>query len=263
MFSIILVTYKPNKKILQRILKKIGYKINVIIISNSKNYDLNDLKFSNKTRIIRSKNNGNGAGINLGLKNCTTNYALYLDTDIKFNNNFFKEFNYYLKKIKDFSILVPNHGNIKTKKPFLEKYEGEASIMLFNLKKFKNHNLFDENYFLYFEEQDLFHRCKKKRQKAYFVRDLNIKHLRGLSTAHSNKISNLRSWHYMWSMFYYYKKNFSYVGAIKKTFLLILKDIFMILIYVLLFDKIQMKKRFYRLYGVSASIFGLTSYLRP
>ena len=64
-------------------------------------------------------------------------------------------------------------------------------------------------------------------------------------------------------MFYYYKKNFSYMCAIKKTFLLILKDIFMILIYVLLFDKIQMKKRFYRLYGVFASVFGLTSYLRP
>ena len=60
-------------------------------------------------------------------------------------------------------MLVPDHGNLKSKDLQIEKYEGEASVMLFNLDIFKKRNLFDEAYFLYFEEQDLFQYCKKKK----------------------------------------------------------------------------------------------------
>ena len=39
--------------------------------------------------------------------------------------------------------------------------------MLINLKKFKNKNIFDKNYFLYFEEFDL---CKSINDKGgYFI----------------------------------------------------------------------------------------------
>ena len=39
--------------------------------------------------------------------------------------------------------------------------------MLFNLDIFKKRNLFDEAYFLYFEEQDLFQYCKKKKYPVF------------------------------------------------------------------------------------------------
>ena len=101
----------------------------------------------------------------------------------------------------------------------IEKYDGEASIMLFNLKKIKNKNIFDENYFLYFEETDLFFRFKKNGLKVFFIKDLVISHQRASSIENeTSAISNLRSWHYMWSMFYFYKKNFSYTYALKNIY---------------------------------------------
>ena len=42
-----------------------------------------------KIQIIRSSNIGNGAGINKALEICQTNYALYMDIDVKLPNNLF------------------------------------------------------------------------------------------------------------------------------------------------------------------------------
>ena len=64
MISIILVVYKSDEKKLNKILKIIGNKYNIIIIDNSLNYNFKKIKLSKKTKIIRSVNKGNGAGIN-------------------------------------------------------------------------------------------------------------------------------------------------------------------------------------------------------
>ncbi|MBC8308189.1 MAG: glycosyltransferase, partial [Pelagibacterales bacterium] len=217
MLSIIIVGYKPEKKKLNKVLKIIGKNIKVIFINNSENYNLKNIKFSKNTVVLNSKNNGNGAGINLGIKNCKTKYALYLDIDVLFKKNFIKNFINFAKKNKDFAILVPNHGNLNSKKKKIEKYEGEASIMLFNLSKLEKIGFFDEKYFLYFEEQDLFFKCKKNNLKTFFIPSINIKHLRASSVSQNiENIHYLRAWHYMWSMFYFYKKNYSFIDAIKK-----------------------------------------------
>ena len=162
MITIILVIYKTDKKKLRNILNKIKKNYPIVIIDNSKNYDFKKFNISKKTKIIRSENIGNGAAINLGLKYCKTNYALCPDLDTSFKKNFIENFFKFSKKIKDFSIMIPNHGNIKSKKDLIEIYDGEGSIMLFNKKRLKKTGFFDEKFFLYFEEIDLFQRCKKK-----------------------------------------------------------------------------------------------------
>ena len=72
MLTNILVVYKTDKILLKKILKKIDKKINIIIVDNSYNYDFSTFKISKKIKIIKSKNVGNGAGINIGLKKCKT-----------------------------------------------------------------------------------------------------------------------------------------------------------------------------------------------
>ena len=79
----------------------------------------------------------------------------------------------------------------------------------------------------------------------------------------TSAISNLRSWHYMWSMFYFYKKNFSYTYALKKTYILLIKDFIILLSSMLTFDFKNIKLRFYRLYGLVSSMICLKSFLRP
>ena len=263
MITIILVVYKTKVNQLRYILKNISSKYKVIIIDNSENYDFSKFKITNNIKIVRSKNIGNGAAQNKGFKLCKTEKALCMDTDVILPKNFIEKMINKSKHIKNFSILIPNHGNIKNKSRFVEKYSGEASVMLFNLKKYKNKKIFDENFFLYFEEVDLFFQCKKKKLKVFFIPDIKIKHLRANSIDQNNlHIKNLRAWHYMWSMFFYLKKNYNFYETFKKTTPLILKDVVMMGIYLFLIDKNKFLIRFYRLYGIMSSIIGLKSFLR-
>ena len=263
MLSIIIVGYNPDIVKLNKFLRIIGKKFALIYINNSEKYDLKRIKFEKNTKIINSKNYGNGAGINLGLKSCKTQYALYLDIDVLIKKNFFNDLKKYIKKIKNFAILVPNHGNLSSRAIKIEKYSGEASVMLFNLKKFKKIGYFDENYFLYFEEQDLFHQCRKNNLKIYFLPNLKIKHMRASSVSKNLKnIIYLRTWHYMWSMFYFYRKNFNYFFAIKKTIFFLIKDFVMLILFLIILNIKNVKFRFYRIYGLISSIFGFRSFFR-
>ncbi len=263
MISIILVVYKSDEKKLNKILKIIGNKYNIIIIDNSLNYNFKKIKLSKKTKIIRSVNKGNGAGINLALKNCKTNFALYFDIDVEFERKFISKFIKHSKKIKNFSILIPNHGRNKEKKLPIKYYIGEASVMLLNNRYLKKIGFFDENFFLYFEEIDILLRSKREKIATYLLPFLKIKHMRSSSIKKNIKIDLLRAWHYTWSMFYFYKKNFTYLFALKKISLFIVKDFIMFFFYLLLLDKKNYKLRFYRLFGAISSVIGLKSFLRP
>ena len=206
----------------------------MILIDNSLNYDFGGLNLSKNAQVIRSSNIGNGAGINKAL-NLRTNYALYMDIDVKLPNNFIYDFISFIKKINDFTILVPNHEGSKISDRIVEKYDGEASIMLFNLKKFPNEKS-SMKIFFYILRIDLLLNCKKNSLKVFYLRDLSIVHERASSIDKNlSEIDNLRSWHYMWSMFYFYKKNYSF--WIRKTYMLIIKDLIMILCYLLILNK--------------------------
>ena len=99
MITVIIVVYKSDKKKLKKILDKIDESIKVIIIDNSLNYDFGGLNLSKNAQVIRSSNIGNGAGINKALEICQTNYALYMDIDVKLPNNFIYEFISFIKKL--------------------------------------------------------------------------------------------------------------------------------------------------------------------
>ena len=113
-------------------------------------------------------------------------------------------------------------------------------------------------------KQTYFLDLKKNGLKVFFIKDLVISHQRASSIENeTSAISNLRSWHYMWSMFYFYKKNFSYTYALKKTYILLIKDFIILLSSMLTFDFKNTKLRFYRLYGLVSSMICLKSFLRP
>ena len=101
-------------------------------------------------------------------------------------------------------------------------------------------------------------------KKIFMASDFHIKHNRASTIINNIKnIAYIRSWHYMWSMFYYYKKNYSFLEAINKTYMLMIKDFVMLIFYLFLFKKDLIYKRFYRLYGIFSSILNFKSYLRP
>ena len=262
MISVILVVYKAKKKLLNKFCKKISSRNNLIII-NIDNYNFDKIKLPKKTQIINAKNNGYGAAINLGLKICKTKYAIISQIDVNFKKNFINKFYQFSKKIRNFAILIPNEKGKILKKALVENTDGEASTMLINVEIIKKIK-FDENIFLYFEESDLFHRCKKKKYKVFDVKNFTLKKQRASSISYKNNdIECLMKWHYMWSMFYFYKKNFNYFYAFNKTYMFLLKDLVKLFMYICIFDKYNCKIRFYRLYGLICSIIGINSFKRP
>ena len=262
MITIILVVYKPKKNLLENFLRKINKKNNLIIV-NVARFGFYNYKLPKNTKIINTKNNGYGAAINLALRQCRTKYALISQIDVYFKKSFIDKFYKFSKKVKNFAILIPNEKNKSSRINLKENTDGEASTMLVDISKIRKIK-FDENIFLYFEETDLFHRCKKKNYKVLDVNHFKIQKQRASSISYkNNSIEYLMKWHYMWSMFYYYKKNYNYIYALKKTYIFFLKDLIKLTIYLFLLDRHNFRIRYYRIYGLISSVLCLKSFKRP
>jgi GT2 family glycosyltransferase len=264
--TVILVAYYPDLKKLKDLIRSIKKNIKIVIIQNCKS-NLSQFQENYKNiEIIKNKiNSGNGAAINSGFKNSCTKFCLYLDIDITIESKFFEKLIKNINSIKNFSILLPNINNKYKSNKLIEIYETEGSVMLFNMKDFYKKIKFDEKFFLYFEEIDIFYKCKKTDKKVYIIPNLLAKHKRASSIKiknYTDEIKYLRDWHYMWSKFYFYKIHFGYFNAIKKTYLYLIKDLIMTFIFLFKNNKFDFKRRVYRIFGLLCSYFNTSSFLR-
>ena len=260
-----MVAYKPKSDLLKSLILQFNSLYPIIIVNNTEEKLENFFyKFEN-VKIIDSKNNlGNGAGINKCLDHCNTNLALYLDIDVKFSNESLNKLLEYSNKIKDFGVLVPNGENRNTENDIVKKWNMEGSVMLINKKKINNKIRFDENFFLYFEEMDFFYNCLKSNIDVFFLSKVNFIHNKASSINEENmfyseKIHLLRQWHYVWSYFYFYKKNFTFFLALKKILPLFLKDFVMLLFNIIKLNSKLTKIRYFRMNGFLNSFLGLKS----
>jgi hypothetical protein len=77
-----------------------------------------------------------------------------------------------------------------------------------------------------------------------------------------SEANNLRDWHWMWSSFYFYKKNYSYFYALFKTSSKLIKSFCKILFFTVSFNKQKRDKYFYRFLGLINSMVGKRSLYR-
>lgn len=87
-----------------------------------------------------------------------------------------------------------------------------GAFLFFNTALLADIGLLDENYFLYFEEADIFYRAKQRGYRKYFIKDINIIHKGGASTGKLNE--NTVRWYYE-SIAYFLKKNLKYDARLK------------------------------------------------
>ena len=287
--TIVIVTYKTNIDVLKDCLNSINKKIKTLIIENS-NYFENKKKieeqFLNVQILCTGSNLGMGTGNNFGLEKVTTKYALILNPDIICNDDFFLNIVKYLEGNIDFSLIGSvykehtnynpagffNNKDLKNAKyiPEFNLYEVDwiaGHTILINLNKFKKKKLFDENFFLFFEELDLCRVVKKNNEKVFMCPNLKVNHLGWKGSFASDKkfeieSIKLRNWHYMWSMFYYNKKNYGYIFALKKSLSRLFRSIVRIIYYLIIIDKKGIITYTYRLLGLINSIFLKKSYFR-
>ncbi len=290
--TVLIVTYKTDKKILLNCVKSINKRVKILIVENSKNFkDISIFKkFRNIKIICSGANLGYANGNNFGLKKIKTKYVLILNPDVLCDELLFNNISNLIKKNINFHIVGCQYLKDKTFMPagFFDKVKNDefkynfkkknidylskvewvtGCSMLVNLSRFKNKNIFDKNFFLFFEEFDLCKEIIKKGGNIYTCNKLKIHHLGFKSSLGINEINKrnaniLREWHWMWSSFYFYKKHNGYLYSLIKFFSKFLRSFLKMIFYSLIFNENLKNKYKYRMLGLLNSSLNRSAYFR-
>ena len=277
--TFIIVTFKSDH-IIHECIKSLPKDSNIIIIENSNSLEFKkklEAKYS-KINVIVQKNTGMGSANNKGIKLCKTDYAFVINPDVKFYKNTIDELITLSSKHNDYSILAPISDDIqypnykiKNKKlqnndlEFLSVDSVDGYAMLINKNKFQDNFFFDENFFLYLENDDLCLRKKKENNKIYISKKAKINHLGGKSHSpiYEKEIEFSRNWHWMWSKFYFNKKHFGYLRAFLMSVPTLTTSIIKFFYYFVTLNKFKKKIYIMRFLGLVNSMLGKKSWYRP
>ncbi len=273
--TFIIVTYN-SEQVINKCLDSLPKESSKIIIENSNNIETKNYlekKYDN-IKVFLSENDGMGSSNNKGIDKSNTQFVFIINPDTIFKKDTIKNIFNEAKLINDFAIISPtnsdpNYPNYKISNKILSENIVEADsvdgfAMLINKKKFEENNFFDENFFLFLENDDLCKRTKKVGNNIYVIKNAFIDH-EGFSS--SKKIDNdeleyLRNWHWMWSKFYFNKKHYGFIKAFISILPSFLSSILKILIFTLLLNKKKRKIYKFRFFGILNSIIGKTSWYR-
>ncbi len=281
----VIVTFK-SENVIDDCIKSISENIKIIIVDNSNDQKFKEnieKKYKNVECILSSENLGMGSGNNLGLKHVKTDYAFVLNPDVILEKDSIDEIILSSKEIESFSIISPisnsvAYPNYKFDKN--NKYNNNNAFkvksvdgyaMLFNLKKMKQLEIFDdskyfdENFFMYLENDDLCKRLIDCGENIYVVPRSKIKHLgaKAVDEKYRDEIELSRNWHWVWSKFYYNKKHFSFFSALLKGLPSFIFAIAKFLFYLLIMKRKKSKVYLNRVIGFINAILGKKSSYRP
>ena len=282
--SVIIVTFKSDH-IIEQCISSIDKEIEIILIDNSNNSEFKkdiENKYANVRCILSKKNIGMGAGNNIGIKNTNKDFTLILNPDVILEKDAINQIIYASKSIESFSIISPildniNFPNYKLDKKKNQKFDPiqpfkvksvDGYSMLLNLKKLKqvfNFEFFDENFFLYLENDDFCKRIQSINENIFIVPKSKIYHLGGqaVDPKYQKEIELVRNWHWMWSKFYYNNKHYGYLNATIKILKNLISAIFKSFFYSITFNSHKSKIYKMRLSGLINSMIGKKSFLRP
>ena len=280
--SVIIVSYK-SEYVIENCINSIDNEIEIIVIDNSDDDVLKkkiESKYKNVKYFLSKKNLGMGAANNLGIKKINRDFAFILNPDVTLERNCINEIFIASKEIDNFGIIAPlsnkdqypnyilNRGhNFDPVKPFkVKSVDGYAMILnLKKLKKIDNFNFFDENFFLYLENEDLCKRLIEINEEIYVIPKSKIDHLGGkaVDPKYRNEIEYLRNWHWMWSKFYFNKKHYGYAIAVLKIFKNLISAKIKFFYYLITLNTFKRKIYQMRLLGLISSMIGKNSYYRP
>ena len=279
--SIVIVTLK-SENIIHECVKSIDPNIPIIVVENSNNEVFKkDLEFKYKNiRCVLSKSNlGMGAANNIGIKLTNTEYVLIINPDVTLQKNTLDQIYSASNKISEFSILsplvsdknFPNYGMLDKKRkvninhPAVKVDYIDGFAMLINKKKFENDIFFDENFFLYLENNDLCLRVIRSGGSIYLIPSAKIDHkgARTVDIKYKDEVEFSRNWHWVWSKFYYNKKNFGFIYALKECVLIYFSSIIKFLFYFMINNKYKKKIYYNRASGFYNALMGKASWYRP
>ena len=279
--TVVILTHKTNKNILENCLSSIDQKVKIILVENSENFLLKDYvedKYKNVSIFCSGSNLGYSGGNNFGLKLTKTPYVLILNPDTICKENFFLNITEYLNDKLDYTIIGcqyendPNwqpagYFNKKTKLEDMNNSNNQKLLkvdwvvgcaMLLNLKKFNSKIVFDDNFFLFFEEFDLCRRLHNNKlvfsSNKLIVDHLGFKGSFAFNKKYEFEAIKLRNWHYLWSQFYFNKKHDGYFLAYWKGFFKIIPFFLKFIYFTFVNNALEKNKYKYRFLGLLNSM---------
>ena len=283
--TVIIVSFM-SENVIHDCISSIPKDIKIIIIDNSNDEFFKnkiEKKYNNVRCILSEKNIGMGAGNNYGLSEIDTDYGFLLNPDVVLRNDTIDEIIFASNQIDTFSVISPimeeeNYPNYKTnkldnsinkkEKPFkVQSVDGFAMLLnlprLKKLESFKD-EFFDENIFLYLENDDLCKRIIEHGESIYVVPKSKIKHLgaKAVDEKYEYEIELSRNWHWVWSKFYFNKKHYGYLNAFFKVCPIFISATFKMFFYFFI-NKRKKTIYLYRILGFLNAVVGKKSFYRP
>ena len=274
----VLILAHRSKDLVLTYIKNIYKKFKIIIIDNSNDIELESHLIKNYPEITIKliDNNGYGNAINFGSKLVKTKYFIASNPDLQgINEKSLLKFLSIANLLKDkFSTIGPRYENAdpkSLKQSDINKDVSEIEVisgacMFFNKKNFDLIGGFDENFFLYFEENDF---CTRSFpiNKNYQINTIQVKHDAGNSVTIKNNEErllhdNFRTWHFMWSKFYFYKKKYNFLIATIYFTPIFIRLFIRIIFHTLFNDKKRANKYKSRMSGLINSMLGNKSNYR-
>ena len=271
--------------IIEQCIDSIDKEIEIIVIDNSNNAEFKkyiENKYDNARCILSTINVGMGAGNNIGIRNTNKDFALILNPDVILEKDAINQIINASKILESFSVITPildkiNYPNYKLDykknqkfdpiKPFeVKSVDGYSMLLnLKRLKQLKNFEFFDENFFLYLENDDFCKRLQLSNENIFVVPKSKIYHLGGqaVDPKYKKEIELARNWHWMWSKFYYNNKHYGYLNATKKILKNLISAIIKYFFYKIIFNSYKSKIYKMRLSGLLNSMRGKKSFFRP
>jgi|TARA_B100000953_G_C18011040_1_gene418001 hypothetical protein len=182
--------------------------VDIFLIDNSPNDKLSCFKEDARVTYLKSDNNGFGAGHNLAINKHKllekNDYHLVMNPDIKFSSEIINNIADYMNNNQDIGVLMPRivnrDGSIQYSRRLLpspldiviKRFFPKASynssyemtnmepndpveivalcgcFLFFRTEVLKSVGLFDDRYFMYFEDYDLCRRISEKYKTTYF-----------------------------------------------------------------------------------------------
>ncbi len=285
--SVVIVSFRSDK-VIENCIQSIPETIDIVVVDNSNSKALKDKlekKYKNVNCVLSSVNLGMGAGNNLGLRYIDTDYVFILNPDLILYSEAINHIIEELKKNNSFGIIAPVSDDVKypnyriddknlkilgdNKLLSVKSIDGYAMVL--NLKRLKKifdkteNNIFDENFFMYLENDDLCKRVIDKGEKIFILSDSKVKHLgaKAVDPKFRYEVELSRNWHWMWSKFYFNKKHYGYITALIKGFPSFGSGIIKFFFYYIINNKFKKEIYRQRIQGFIFALLGKKSSYRP
>jgi N-acetylglucosaminyl-diphospho-decaprenol L-rhamnosyltransferase len=227
--TVIIVLFEEKKNLLFKCLENIK-NFKIIIIDNAGNSNLKlevEKNFSIQKYILNKKNYGFTKAANQAIKLCDTDYILNINADCfikekdilllikshqNYNGCFITSPTFYDYNLK----LTYNAGCFDEKNLDIEtlNLDGDVcvdkvlgSAILFKNKDIIEIGFLDENFFMYYEDDDLCRKIKKKNMSVIQIYNAKAQHMHGQSKVkNALKRTFIRNYHFTFDELYYYFK---------------------------------------------------------